>query len=1216
MRTKLNLQIFSLALLAGGLFLGAGVGRASAATYYVSPTGSNTAPYDTWAKAATTVSVARNAATQGGDIIEIDGGLFGLSYATIDTSYDNVTFKGSSENEHNGQVTINGGASNALFLDKVSIFENLKFINTTLYTINATAAGTFNDCIIGDALTNKLLYTPTANTFNLIFNRSKIYKKPDGNSIFSLSQSTVTTAFNACQFFDLQDSISITNGIVQFNNDLFMGNRKHSLIVTSGTGAPNVSIKNSIFLGNYLDNESSYLINHGATGGGGITVSSSVFSAGATGKSPFAANVIDGGNNKILGVSDYNLGFMESRMPAFVSFMNENAEQGGYFSEMAEDLESLGGKGTWTVATSHMDDAPIYEKENGIARWDRARDLYARGHEISSRTRNNVNLVDMKAFQMSKSGVTVTINTAADSIVTSDGLTKTLSDYETVTQLAAAIGASYNSVAVPNSDQAGNGSPTSLADVVDVDISATTIFYYDQSKHFEYQILGSKQDIDAELGAGACKTLTVYNNLIGTEGKLYAKSVGYTAVRGSSIWPYYVVMMDPLPNANDLEITRLPSNMSKKIFQDVTGNSSYNPAIDDVAENLPIGWEKKFDNVVARMQTYGGVLAFGNYRQGKGDIADVELSRAQVRAIMEHLALRGAQLVTMENAAQWVIDNSTGWYDINRVATTGKDDVNTVRYIVDSKQRQGNYVLQDTSSAIDSGSSVSGVVDFSGNPIYGVPDIGTYEYQPPHTIGINEIDIAAGARIYGDGKFRDLNTTSSNTADLVIKPESGNFTTYGSTEARPNWMDITDITWLNTGNHRKAWTESSSVLGATNILHTIGDLDSNKNYNVSVDTILGQNIQGANGTICTNGICKSNSEGKISFLYTGGYSEHDFEIIEGDNVAPITTVSPEQGLYNAIQSVVLTCSDDAGVGCDKTYYTLDGSNPTTASTQHTDPIDIVSDTVLKFFSTDLNGNSESIQTKAYVIDTIFPIITINQYDQEETDQNITVTASTNEGTLNTTTHTFTQNGSFDFVATDDAGNQTTETVTITNIDKTPKAVADTSPNLFFNDSRKSFSSFLKSNRIKLKNTNPEIAGGKIKIKNGSKLISEVSVDQSGQWGVKIKAKTFKVHYLNQDGVEIATSKEYKLKVDDKKPKIKPLSPLYIKHRGSIMDFDATDNRGVDYYKISIAGKTIKTKKSEFIIPQFSKKGPQTFTITAYDKVGNKSSKKGNLVVTW
>ncbi|MDD2224630.1 MAG: hypothetical protein PHP97_00510 [Candidatus Shapirobacteria bacterium] len=70
-------------------------------------------------------------------------------------------------------------------------------------------------------------------------------------------------------------------------------------------------------------------------------------------------------------------------------------------------------------------------------------------------------------------------------------------------------------------------------------------------------------------------------------------------------------------------------------------------------------------------------------------------------------------------------------------------------------------------------------------------------------------------------------------------------------------------------------------------------------------------------------------------------------------------------------------------------------------------------------------------------DTTSPIITINPYDINPTNQNIIVTASTNEGVLNATSHTFTENGSFTFIATDDAGNVANQTVNINNIDKNP-----------------------------------------------------------------------------------------------------------------------------------------------------------------------------------
>jgi len=70
-------------------------------------------------------------------------------------------------------------------------------------------------------------------------------------------------------------------------------------------------------------------------------------------------------------------------------------------------------------------------------------------------------------------------------------------------------------------------------------------------------------------------------------------------------------------------------------------------------------------------------------------------------------------------------------------------------------------------------------------------------------------------------------------------------------------------------------------------------------------------------------------------------------------------------------------------------------------------------------------------------DTTPPIVTINPYNTNPTNQDIIVTASTNEGILNTTSHTFTENGSFTFIATDDAGNITNQTVNINNIDKNP-----------------------------------------------------------------------------------------------------------------------------------------------------------------------------------
>lgn len=88
-----------------------------------------------------------------------------------------------------------------------------------------------------------------------------------------------------------------------------------------------------------------------------------------------------------------------------------------------------------------------------------------------------------------------------------------------------------------------------------------------------------------------------------------------------------------------------------------------------------------------------------------------------------------------------------------------------------------------------------------------------------------------------------------------------------------------------------------------------------------------------------------------------------------------------------------------------------------------------------FTFTDYAGNPGTATATVSNIDKVAPTITVGTYSILPTNADITVTATTNEGTLNATSYTFTANGSFDFVATDAAGNVTTSTVTITNIDK-------------------------------------------------------------------------------------------------------------------------------------------------------------------------------------
>lgn len=109
--------------------------------------------------------------------------------------------------------------------------------------------------------------------------------------------------------------------------------------------------------------------------------------------------------------------------------------------------------------------------------------------------------------------------------------------------------------------------------------------------------------------------------------------------------------------------------------------------------------------------------------------------------------------------------------------------------------------------------------------------------------------------------------------------------------------------------------------------------------------------------------------GGIVYTYDQVGNRLDEGIQAPDTTPPTTTASPLGGAYTSGPTVTLNCDDGSGFGCDKIYYTTDGTDPTVLSPVYTEPIYIPVTTTLKFFGTDFAGNSEIIKTQTY---TIFP----------------------------------------------------------------------------------------------------------------------------------------------------------------------------------------------------------------------------------------------------
>ncbi|WP_163864858.1 chitobiase/beta-hexosaminidase C-terminal domain-containing protein [Myxococcus eversor] len=93
-----------------------------------------------------------------------------------------------------------------------------------------------------------------------------------------------------------------------------------------------------------------------------------------------------------------------------------------------------------------------------------------------------------------------------------------------------------------------------------------------------------------------------------------------------------------------------------------------------------------------------------------------------------------------------------------------------------------------------------------------------------------------------------------------------------------------------------------------------------------------------------------------------------------DTTAPTTAVSPAGGLFNAPATVTLTCDDGTGSGCEATYYTLDGSAPTTRSILYSAFVMVEASATLRFFSLDRDGNSESAHSAEFVVDEAPPTV--------------------------------------------------------------------------------------------------------------------------------------------------------------------------------------------------------------------------------------------------
>jgi hypothetical protein len=283
-----------------------------------------------------------------------------------------------------------------------------------------------------------------------------------------------------------------------------------------------------------------------------------------------------------------------------------------------------------------------------------------------------------------------------------------------------------------------------------------------------------------------------------------------------------------------------------------------------------------------------------------------------------------------------------------------------------------DFTLQVLSSAIDIGTTTSTITstttDYLGNPIYGNPDAGAYEYQPPYTMGSSAIDSSGNLRVYRDGKFRYTSAVSGGeTASLVVTPAEGTYSTFDASTTRPEYLDISDISWAP---YSVSWTASSSV--ATTTLYTIGGLTPNKSFTFKLDGVISSDT--ISSSACVGEVCTSDGSGEIAFSYSGGYSTHTFNFEDVTSPTDFILSQPVSGYINSQRKPAFTwvASSDAYPGLDK--YQLWVDDTLFADDIPADSTSFTSDTSLacgnhtwQIKAFDLVGNTTSSNVNSYTV---------------------------------------------------------------------------------------------------------------------------------------------------------------------------------------------------------------------------------------------------------
>jgi hypothetical protein len=231
------------------------------------------------------------------------------------------------------------------------------------------------------------------------------------------------------------------------------------------------------------------------------------------------------------------------------------------------------------------------------------------------------------------------------------------------------------------------------------------------------------------------------------------------------------------------------------------------------------------NNILAKTGTTGWLLqSIGSWNKSN----TVDYNLYELRSAMRFSQYWGNNL----NASSNFSSLATAKASLNDGQMWDNHSIEAILSYENATSGKAYFTPTYNQSVIDAGVVVQNAnrnTDAIDNPIYGTPDIGAIEYQPPWDISTDVMCEAANVRVYGDGKFRYKSYCAGAAVSLNMNPISG-WTAYGATDTRPRIVDINISTF----------TTNSVIFGqnysvAQNMTFILSGLGSSDEYKVYVN---------------------------------------------------------------------------------------------------------------------------------------------------------------------------------------------------------------------------------------------------------------------------------------------------------------------------------------------------------------------------------------------